>query len=318
MSIPVRNPLSVPSLAGSWEGACQMLGFWVSLCLIGLVGYPGVSLGLESARTHMERGYDQLLQARRMSPGDDRDRVLTTAVKAFTKAYETSGPKTQVQVLIGAAQSYLLMQKSPARFPFLWSASPVQRAQRSVQHLLALEPDNPIAHLLMGLVLRRRESESTVAVPDKERQRASWAWARAAELGLPVQSAEGEWGKFIEPFRADGVVLVLRTIDLAGESHLGGVLWIYRPTAEADYCYGLVRHGGENYPLIGNSSTGRLAPTGSFDNLWLERESAGGPQIVLGWQEEGRMVKARFQWTGAGFTHLRTETPVEGTKTRGG
>ncbi len=307
MSIQAHDPLPVPMVC-MYGCVSRLFQGWVGLSLLWLVVCPGVSFGLESARDHLARGYDQLLEARRQNPGAERDEILARAVKSFTKAYETSGPPTQVHVLIGAAQGYLLMQKSPRQFPFLWSASPVQRALRSVQHVLTLEPDNPVAHLLMGLVLRRQQSEATGSTVLEDRQQERSAWRRAAELGLRVQVAGErlESGADIEPFSATGVVLVLQSVDLGGEGRFQDVLWVYRPHAEAAYCYGMVRHQGEIYPLIGDPVTGRLAPTGSLDHFRVNTRATDGVELIAGWQQGGQAVEIQFRWTGSRFMPVIT------------
>jgi hypothetical protein len=263
---------------------------------------------LDSARDHLQRGYDQLLQARRSAPGEERDQILANAVKAFNKAYEIAGRQTKIQTLNGAAQAYLLMQRAPARFPFLWSASPLSRAQKNLQHVLALEPDNAVAHLLMGFLFGQ-QAQTDYPKRAAHRQRSDAHWRRAAQLGLPLQPPSSDTGESdlrppsaaLPPFAIHDVILALQPVDTEGTGRWQDVLLIYRPAVEADRCYGWVMRRHRVYRLITNRATGVLAPVGRLDALRIDADAAGWPRISVTWQRRDRPVETQFVWDGDGF-----------------
>src|SRR4029450_8924627 len=96
---------------------------------------------------YMAQGYAVLLQARHTGDGQRREQLVAEAVAAFKDAYQLAGPTVQMQALVGAAQGYLLMQSPRPHFPFLWQATPLQRAEKSLQQALFLQPDNGAAVL---------------------------------------------------------------------------------------------------------------------------------------------------------------------------
>ena len=84
------------------------------------------------AQEHAERGYALLAQARLEAESTTRERLLTAAIAAFKAAYqsEPTAPAIQVHALVGAAQAELLVQHPRRVFPFLWQATPLQRAEK--------------------------------------------------------------------------------------------------------------------------------------------------------------------------------------------
>lgn len=284
----------------------QTLG--LGLGMLWLLGVTVPAWTLDSARDHLQRGYDQLLQARRSAPGEERDQILANAVKAFNKAYEIAGRQTKIQTLNGAAQAYLLMQRAPARFPFLWSASPLSRAQKNLQHVLALEPDNAVAHLLMGLLFGQ-QAQTDYSKRAVHRQRSDAHWRRAAQLGLPLQLPSSDTGESdLRPpsaamplFAMHDVILALQQVDTEGTGRWQDVLLIYRPAVEADRCYGWVMRSHQLYPLMTNRATGVLAPVGRLDALRIDTDAAGWPRISITWQRRDRSVETQFVWDGDGF-----------------
>ena len=135
---------------------------------------------------HLERGYARLTQARLRPAGAAHERLLSEAIAAFKEAYQNAGPAIQVHALVGVAQAYLLVQSPRRVFPFLWQATPLQRAERSLQQALFLHPDNAAAALLLGMVYWRQASTAS------EHQADALAHSRryleqAATLGVPVR-----------------------------------------------------------------------------------------------------------------------------------
>lgn len=303
MSMRVHQPLfAVMPDRTRW----QALGLGLGMLWLLWATVPAWTL--DSARDHLQRGYDQLLQARRLAPGEKRDQILANAVHAFNKAYEIAGRQTKIQTLNGAAQAYLLMQRAPARFPFLWSASPLSRAQKNLQYVLALEPDNAVAHLLMGLLFGQ-QAQTDYPKRAAHRQRSDAHWRRAAQLGLPLQPSSSDTGEpelrppsaAMPPFAIHDVILALQQVDTAGTGRWQDVLLIYRPAVEADRCYGWVMRSNRVYPLMTNRATGVLAPVGRLDALRIEADAAGWPRISVTWQRRDRPVETQFVWDGDGF-----------------
>jgi hypothetical protein len=229
-------------------------------------------------------------------------------VHAFNKSYEIAGQATKIQTLNGAAQAYLLMQRAPARFPFLWSASPLSRAQKNLQYVLALEPDNAVAHLLMGLLFGQ-QAQTDYPKREAHRQRSDLHWRRAAQLGLPLQTHASATGELdlrppsaaLRPLAMHDVILALQPVDTEGTGRWADVLLIYRPVLEVNRCYGLVMRGNRVYPLMTNRATGVLAPIGRLDALQIDADAAGFPRITVTWQRHDRPVETQFIWDGAGF-----------------
>jgi hypothetical protein len=295
-------------LFGVTPGRTRRQALGVGLGMLWLLWVTMPAWALDSARDHLQRGYDQLLQARRLTPGEERDQVLANVVKAFNKAYEIAGRQTKIQTLNGAAQAYLLMQRAPVQFPFLWSASPLSRAQKNLQYVLALEPDNAVAHLLMGLLFGQ-QAQTDYPKRAAHRQRSDMHWRRAAQLGLPLQPPSSDTGESdlrppsaaMPPFAIHDVILALQQVDTEGTGRWQDVLLIYRPAVEADRCYGWVMRSHRVYPLMTNRATGVLAPVGRLDALRIDADAAGWPRISVTWQHRDRPVETQFVWDGDGF-----------------
>src|SRR5215475_907786 len=110
------------------------------------------------AQEHAEHGYALLVQARLETESASRERLLTAAIAAFKAAYQSEPVElpTQLHALVGAAQAELLVQHPRRVFPFLWQATPLQRAEKNLQQALVLQPDNAAATFLLGLVYWRQ------------------------------------------------------------------------------------------------------------------------------------------------------------------
>src|SRR5919109_2244142 len=164
----------------------RRLGKIVLLALVlATSGSLACTLGLQSAEVYMARGYALLLQARHTGDGPRRERLIAEAVAAFKAAYQLAGHVVQAQALVGAAQGYLLMQSPRPHFPFLWQATPLQRAEKSLQQAVFLRPDNAAAVLLLALVYQR-QAWLAKAQQAEQLQRSNVYLVRAAALGLPV------------------------------------------------------------------------------------------------------------------------------------
>ena len=98
-----------------------------------ICGHMAVAAAAESPAAVQEiaRGHALLAAARLEPAGEAREHLLSEAVEAFKSGYRWFGRDTQVRALLGAAQGYLMMQTPRRVFPFLWQATPLQRAERS-------------------------------------------------------------------------------------------------------------------------------------------------------------------------------------------
>ena len=137
-----------------------IIGLAVSLGVLQV--HLALAVVSEPAPEHVERGYALLAQARLEAESATRERLLTEAIAAFKEAYqsEPTDPTMQVQALLGAAQAYLLVQSPRRVFPFLWQATPLQRAEKNLQQALVLQPDNAAAAFLLGLVYWRQAAQA--------------------------------------------------------------------------------------------------------------------------------------------------------------
>src|SRR5713101_2871793 len=142
------------------------------------------------AQEHAERGYALLVQARLETESASRERLLTGAIAAFKAAYqsEPAEPTMQVHALLGAAQAELLVQHPRRVFPFLWQATPLQRAEKNLQQALVLQPDNAAAALLLGIVYGRHAAQA--AGPQEDAlARSTHYLTQAAVMGVPIRLA---------------------------------------------------------------------------------------------------------------------------------
>jgi hypothetical protein len=286
------------------RSTCGLVLAWALLTVSG-------ALALQTTQEHLDHGYDLLAQARHTPAEAQREQLLTTATDAFSKAYQQAGQGGKVHALIGAAQAYLLMRKAPAVFPFLWSAPPLQRAARSLQQALVLQPDNSAALLLMGLTLWR-QAHSAAAPEHQDEQRSLAYLARAATLGIPIQLPSGPTNPSaltITPFGVDDTVLVVRHVDARGIGKMADLLLAYRTSKAHAGDYAVVISSGIAYPLTTPRVNGILAPEVQIDDLKMTPEPQQ-PIIVAVVQHEGRQVEQRFVWHESRFVFIG-ERPVD-------
>lgn len=269
------------------------------------------ALALQTAQEHLDHGYDLLAQARHTAAAAQREQLLATATDAFSKAYQQAGQDGKVHALIGAAQAYLLMHKAPAVFPFLWSAPPLQRAARSLQQALVLQPDNSAALLLMGLTLWRQAHAAT-APEHPDTQRSLTYLARAAALGIPIQLPSVPTHpstSTLTPFGVDDTVLVVRHVDARGTGKTTDLLLAYRISKTHAGDYAVVISSGIAYPLTTPRVNGTMAPEVQLDDLKMTPGPYPQPIIVAVLDHEGRQVEKRFVWHASRFVFIG-ERPV--------
>ena len=258
-----------------------------------VVGYTAVAAadGSPAAVREIMRGHDLLAAARLAPAGEGREDLLAEAVEAFKSGYRWFGRATQVRALLGAAQGYLMMETPRRVFPFLWQATPLQRAERSVQQALVMQPDNAAASFLLGLIYRRQAQAAEE--PSAAMSLSNEYLAKAAGLGMPI--ADGS----PNAFQTGDTPLVLRYADARGTGKQGDLLFIYGK-GNGRYV-GAVVVGGKAYPLVANAGTGTAVSGGVFEKASVEAQPQGTPRIVIHARQDGRPTAAAFVWNGDGF-----------------
>lgn len=278
---------------------------WVALVLVANGSFAWL-LGLQPAGAYVTRGDTLLIQARHAEDESQRERLIAAAVAAFKDAYQLAGHTAQVQALVGAAQGYLLMQAPRRRFPFLWQATPLQRAEKSLQQALFLQPDNGAAALLLALVYQRQALGAKEQQMEK-RQRGSAYLARAAALGLPVRlstNPEQQGDRYIPLFDVQGNIVALRYVDARGNGQTADLVFIYRPVAANTALFGVVVMAGKAYPLVADGATGALAYAAVLHDLEVVPQQESRPILIVTVNQGVARVEERFTWDGKGFVHL--------------
>lgn len=300
-----------PRLSGAviprnpWAGLGTLVLAWILLTVT-----PAVALS--TAQEYIDHGYDLLAQARRTLSEDQHEHLLSAAITSFSKAYQYIGQRSKVHALIGAAQGYLLMRKTPAVFPFLWSASPLQRAEKSLQQALVLQPDSSAAALLMGMTLWRQAA--TAASQHTEFYQRSMTYVRhAAALGIPVHvpaTPTEQSEPLLPPLHIDAPVLLVRYVDARGTGYMDDLLLAYRTSEAKPHCYGIVVSAGIAYPLTTALVNDTMALGDHLDDLKVRPGPHARPMVVAVMQHDGRQVEARFVWDGGHFV-LMGVCPVD-------
>ncbi|ETX08768.1 MAG: hypothetical protein ETSY2_03455 [Candidatus Entotheonella gemina] len=272
----------------------------VVLACVWLYVVPGQAWALETARELVMRGDQLLHQARAEPEGKPREQRLSQAVDAFSKAYGLGRRQAKMHALVGVAQGYLLMRQAPSHFPFLWSAPPLKRAEKSLQHVLALAPNQAAANLLMGIALWRRAELATSSA--ELRGRSEHYLRQAARAGMNVQlpASEPAPGRFA----IGDTILALQYADARGTGRIEDLIFIYTRQPET-HCYGMVVSDGTAYPLVSDADTGRMASTAALSALDVVLQTAGHPLITLMWEAEGSPNRVQFQWNGTSFEALQ-------------
>jgi hypothetical protein len=285
-----------------------------------------------AAHEYVERGYAYLAQARVETESTARERLLTMAVAAFKAAYqaEPPDPPVQVQALLGAAQAYLLVQSPRRVFPFLWQATPLQRAEKSLQQALVLQPNNAAAALLLGTVYWRQAAQAPAQQRDV-RARSTYYLTQAASLGLPIAVTPAP-ERPVSPvtlFHVEDTIVALRYIDARGVGRMEDLLFVYWPAA-SESLFGVVVTGQQAYgatasaqgrqalgatawaqrrqalPLSTDPTTGALAPHGLLESVTTIPQPGQQPILVLRWRQGTLAQELRFTWDGARFVPLPT------------
>lgn len=277
---------------------------WGALLLV-LVWVPLASAVVaEPPHVLLERGYTRLLQARLATVSETRERLLRAAIAAFKGAYQNAGPSTQARALVGAAQAYLLVQSPRRTFPFLWQATPLQRAEKHLQQALFLQPDSAAAALLLGVVYWRQAA--TVSTPQADvRARSRHYLEQAATLGVPVRltATPPLLGEPAPGYGVDDSLLLLAYMDTRGNSKADDLVLIYRPV-ESPHVFGVVIIDKQPYPLIAEAFTGALTAGSVLEAMSVVPRPGGVPVLALRFQHAARHAETRFVWDGTRFVLL--------------
>jgi hypothetical protein len=261
----------------------------------------------DAASEYVERGYTHLAQARAEAESASRERLLTMAIAAFKEAYQTEPPEPtiQVQALLGAAQAYLLVQSPRRVFPFLWQATPLQRAEKSLQQALVLQPDNAAAALLLGIVYWRQAAQAAGQQRDV-RARSTYYLTQAATLGLPIALAPPERHTSpVKLFSVEDTIVALRYLDARGAGRPEDLLFIHR-SAASEPIFGVVVTGRQAYPLTTDPTTDTLAPDGFLESVTTIPQPGQQPLLVLRLRQGTPAQDLRFTWNGTRFAPLST------------
>ena len=261
-------------------------------------GYTAVVAadGSPTAAREIARGHALLAAARLAPAGEEKEDLLSEAVEAFKSGYRWFGRDTQVRALLGAAQGYLMMQTPRRVFPFLWQATPLQRAERSAQQALVMQPDSPAAAFLLGLIYWRQAR--TAEDPTEPMALSHEYMAKAADSGMPVAAPRSGDGS-PPTFQIDDIPSVLRYADARGTGKPDDLLFVYEK-GENRYVV-VVVVAGKAYPLVADAVTGTVVSRGVFEKISIDAQPQGAPQIVIHARQDGRLTAASFVWNGNGF-----------------
>lgn len=253
--------------------------------------------GSPEAEREIARGHTLLALARLEAEGDKREALLSEAVEAFKSGYRWFGRSTQVRCLLGAAQGYLMMQAPRRVFPFLWQATSLERAERSAQQALVMQPDSPAAALLLALV-HERHAQAAEGPPEAAALSKEYAM-QAAELGLPVAAPGAEADDSRRLFHLQDTLLAVMHIDGRGMGEPDDLLFIYEK--RDDGRFGVVIAGRNSYPLTTDASTESLFSQGTFAGVLIEARPPGASRIVILVRQHGVQNEVPFVWNGNGF-----------------
>ena len=281
--------------------------------IIGLAMSLGVLLGhfafavvSEPAQEHAERGYALLAQAHLAAESATRDRLLTAAIAAFKAAYqnEPTEPTIQVHALLGAAQAELRVRHPRRVFPFLWQATPLQRAEKNLQQALFLQPDNAAATFLLGLVYWRQATQAPGQQQDAL-ERSQHYLTQAVSLGIPIHltSTPVRQDSPVTLFGVEDTVMALRYVDARGVGRMDDLIFVYRLAAR-DALFGVVVTERQAYPLATDSATGALAPQGCLEAITTTPQPGKPPILILRRRQGTQSIDTRFTWDGVRFVSL--------------
>ena len=251
-----------------------------------------------AAARDIARGHDLLAAARLEPAGEERETLLSEAVEAFKSSYRWFGRDTQVRALLGAAQGYLMMQTPRRVFPFLWQATPLQRAERTAQQALVDAAGQPGGIFPVG---------AHILAPGDDRQ----GPRRGHGVGQPIRrqgcrsgdapgGSRGGWQAVRRtPFVMGDASLLLRYADACGTGQPADLLFVYGKGGNR--YVSVVVAMGKAYPLLADAMNGTAANGGAFVDANVEPQPQGAPRIVIHVRRNGRQTAESFVWNGDRF-----------------
>ena len=288
------------------QAVCQrwIIGLAVSIGILQIQ----LALAIVSGppQEHVERGYTLLAQARLEAESATREHLLTAAIAAFKAAYqsEPTDSTLQVHALLGAAQAELLVQHPRRVFPFLWQATPLQRAEKNLHQVLFLQPDNAAATFLLGLVYWRQAAQASGQQQDTL-ERSKEYLTQAAVLGIPIglASTSERQDSPVTLFSVEDTVVALRYVDVRGVGKMNDLIFVYQSAAH-EALFAVIVTGQQAYPLATDSATGALAPQGLLEAVTTIPQPNKSPILVLRLRQSTQSIDARFTWDGVHFVSL--------------
>ena len=258
------------------------------------------------APEQVERGYALLAQAHLEAESASRERLLTEAIAAFKAAYQSEpvAPAMQVQALLGAAQAHLLVMSPRRVFPFLWQATPLQRAERNLRQALVLQPDNAAAVFLLGLVYWRQATQAAGQQQEVSARSREYL-TQAAGLGVPihVSSVPARSDTPLTGYSVEDTLIALRYVDARGVGRMDDLVFVYRSVARKAL-FGVAVTGLQAYPLVTDSATGSLALQGLPEAISTVPQPGKPPILVLRLHQGTQSMDTHFTWDGTGFVAL--------------
>ena len=266
-------------------------------------GTPRLCRVSQPAPEQVERGYVLLAQAHLEAESATRERLLTEAIAAFKAAYQSEpvAPAMQVQALLGAAQAHLLVLSPRRVFPFLWQATPLQRAERNLRQALVLQPDNAAAVFLLGLVYWRQATQAAGQQQDVLARSREYL-TQAAVLGVPIRvsSMPAPPDTPLTWFSVEDTVVALRYVDARGLGRMDDLIFVYHSAARKAL-FGVAVTGRQAYPLVTDRAAGSLALQGLPETISTVPQPGKPPILVLRLRHGTQSMDTRFTWDGAGF-----------------
>jgi len=190
-------------------------------------------------------------------------------------------------------------------FPFLWQATPLQRAEKNLQQALFLQPDNTAAIFLLGLVYWRQASQVSGQQQDLL-ARSQHYLTQAASLGIPIRLAstpERQDSPVTLLFSVEDTVVALRYVEARGVGKMDDLIFVYRPAAH-ETLFAVVVTGRQAYPLATDSASGALATRGLLEAITTTPQPDKPPILVLRLRQGTQSIDAHFIWDGVRFVSL--------------
>lgn len=301
---PLRDKLC--TLPWRWRSRQTSLVFLWHLFRLLLVVYSldGATSAVRAAVSlEVERGYTVLMQAHSTTDGAQYEQLLNAAVKVFKNAYQGAGRDTQLHSLLGAAQSYMAMQHPRRVFPFLWQATPLQRAEKILQQALVLHPENAAASLLMGIVTWR-QAASLATGQEALLQRSKTYLEQTRARGVPVYTST-ETPPPVPRLEVRDTLVLVRFLEARRTGRLDDLLIVFRTSTRPEVCFAMLVSDKHAYALSSDAAAGAFIPAAALETLSVVEPAQGRwPWIVARFHQPRGAGESRFTWDGSRFVHV--------------